>query len=533
MLVVYFSRMWRLPHYQYFPFAIAAVMWLAWNRSDRTFRAPATLVSIGALILGVLAMTGGLVLRSPWMVAIAFVFFATGCLSVMQGRRYTSLLAVALPLALLVRLPLGYDQLLVIELQRMTTVLSSLMLDVLRVPHSVARNVIELPSRELFVAEACSGIQSVFTLAFLSTLLIAIFNRRLWLTPFYLIIAFILATAGNVVRVTTVACVETWFGWDWADGWAHDLLGYVTLGLSALFLVSFDRLIVAMLHPIGHSFTAAKHNPMIRFWNWVVDDGSTVDPVAEYYRSGESVVSPKDVRSSAWTRRLDVLQRRNVRLAVAVASVLLLGVTTVRAVSVNPMGAADGATGMFVEGMLFDPPPGVVESFADSFQLGERSTSRDNENPILGRNSDAWVYTRPDGVKGQFVISQTYGAFHEICLCYENQDWRLLNRIVKQPAASKATESVVPIAFAQFRTPLNGYGFLWYGSVTASGLVPHPPERPGVLPSRFQSNEVVTEPIMMVQLLITSNDQLDWSTTNQVTDDFALLRQKLAEEVVK
>ncbi|TWT94290.1 exosortase U [Neorhodopirellula pilleata] len=537
MLVIYFSRMWRLPHYQYFPFAITAVVWLAWTRSDRTFRPPTTFVSIAALALGGVTMAGGLFLRSPWMVAIAFFFFSTGCLSVMQGRRYESLIALALPLALLVRLPLGYDQLLVIELQRMTTVLSSLMLDVLRVPHSVARNVIEMPARELFVAEACSGIQSVFTLAFLSTLLIAIFGRRLWLTPFYLVIALILAIAGNVVRVTTVACVETWFGWDWAEGWAHDLLGYATLGLSSLLLVSFDQLIVAVLHPTNQAATAAKHNPVIRLWNWSVDDGSMVDPAEQYFLNVETPVAVKNSRFSRWTQSMNARQRRSVRIAVVLASISLVGVTTVRAVSVDPMGAAEGGAGMFVDGILFDPPQGLVESFADKFRLSNRSTSRDNENPILGQNSDAWAYTGPEGIMGQFVISQTYAGFHELCFCYENQDWLLLNRHLKSSASSDEDGNDVPIAYALFRTSKDAHGHLWYASVTASGKVVRPPERPGRIGSRFadtmRSDLENNEPIMMVQLWLTTTEPLDTSVNNRITDDFVLLRRKLAEEVPK
>lgn len=532
-VAIYLTRMWRLPHYQYFPFAIGAVLWLAWTRSDRKFYPPDSLISLSAIVLGFIAVAGGLMVRSPWMVTIAAFFFTVACLGTMRGKEHASLLGLALPLALLIRLPLGYDQILVIELQRFTTVLSSLMLDVLGIAHAVSRNIIELPQRELFVAEACSGIQSVFTLAFLCTLLIAICNRRLWLVPFYLAIALILAVTGNVIRVTTVAAVDTWFGLDWADGWAHDLLGYLTLGLAALFLVSFDQLVISLLHPTSNISGPAKSNPLIQFWNWVVDDGTQVDLEAEYYRSTEIVPSDPSTglfkRISVWLGQFE--SPRMVKLMVVLA-IGAFSMTTVRAFSVAPMGTGELGRGMFVDGLLFAPGPGVVESFAKDFQLSDRVTSRDNENPILGRNSDTWEYKSRGRAAGQFVLSQTYASFHELCICYENQEWLLLNRELREPIADLESDKNAPIAYARFRTRSQGNAYLWYASITGSGGTPMPPQRPGVLASRLaNTDEASTEPVMMVQLWMTSNDPLDLSITNRIANEFALLRSKIAAAV--
>ncbi|WP_081613732.1 exosortase U [Rhodopirellula sallentina] len=539
MLVIYFSRMWRLPQYQYFPFAILAVVGLAWSRSDRKFYPPTSWISIGSLALGAVAMAGGWYVRSPWMIAIAFFFFAAACLNVMRGPKDTSLLALALPLALLVRLPLGFDSLLVLRLQPITTQLSSLLLDVVRVPHAVKDNVIQLASRDLFVAEACSGIQSVFTLAFLSTLLIAYYRRRLWLAPFYLVIACLLAVAGNVLRVTTVAVVDHAMGWDWAEGWSHDLLGYATLAISALFLISFDRLITGILHPTGEAVTSSNSNPIMRLWNACVDDGSFESLADGYYRAS---VKAQDIYNSRPANRLanwiTLPQTKPVMITLALVSVGLFSVTTVRAFSVERM-PFEGGTGMFVDGLILDPSDEQIESIADQFTLTERSTSRGNENPILGRNADVWRYstqTTDNGVlTGQFVMSQTYAKFHELCLCYENKKWELLNRSVRIPKiAERETPSV---AYAVFRTPDNARGHLWYASITRSGESPTPPARPGRLGGRlaesFDATADVTEPIIMLQIWVTSSEPLEPSATEKVARDFALLREKIAEQIRK
>ncbi len=546
MLAIYFTRMWRLEQYQYFPFAIGIVAWLVWTRSDRQFYPPANLISLAALALGGIAFAGGLVLRSPWFTAIAFFFFASGCLASMRSRSGSSLLTLALPLVLLVRMPLGYDQLLVIELQRITTVLSSLLLDVVGVPHAVDHNVIQLPGRELFVAEACSGIQSVFTLAFLSTLLIAIYHRRLWLAPFYLAIALILAVAGNVLRVTMVAIADSWWGVDWATGWPHDLLGYTTLGLSSLFLVSFDQWIVSFLHPTSQSSGASDHNPVIQFWNWIVDDGSTEDMVERYYKSGTAATVVAEpayrIKLRSWMNRLQV---KPALIATVCLSVILLGVTTTRALSVAPI-AVDGGSGMFVEGLIFDPSDGLFQGVSDDFELVDRQTSRDNENPILGWNSDTWRYGRPrESVVGQFTISQTYSRFHELCICYQGLDWSLLDRyrrdITPQTDAFVQVEEEpvgAPVAYALFTNSDGAHGYLWYASVSETGKMMQPPERPGRLGSRLADSldgddSESNEPIMMLQLWVTAADQLDASTTARITRDFASIRQTVADQITK
>ncbi len=539
MLVIYFSRMWRLAHYQYFPFAILAVLWLAWTRSDRRFYPPMSWISITCVSLGGIALAGGWSLRSPWMVAIAFFFFAAGCLNVMRGPLDKSLLALALPLALLVRLPLGYDSLIVLWLQPITTQLSSLLLDVAGVPHAVNKNVIQLVNRDLFVAEACSGIQSAFTLAFLSTLLIAVYRRRLWLAPFYLGIACVLAVAGNVLRVTTVAVVDHALEWDWAEGWSHDLLGYLTLGISALFLISFDRLITSVLHPTGEAIVASKSNPIIRIWNACVDDGSLENAADAYYRAGMTSHAPVTInRSPRILSMMNVAQSQPVLIAIALISLSFLGVTTVRAFSVERM-QFEGGAGMFVDGLIFEPSNGEIESYGTAFDLSERLTSRDGETPILGRNSDVWTYSTSlqdnRRLTGQFVMSQTYQGFHELCLCYENKDWELLNRDLRDPPPLDGIESDVPLAYAIFRTPQGGRGHLWYASITESGKQPHPPARPGLLGSRFadafDATSDVSEPVMMLQIWVTSADPLEPSSLEKVTEDFALLRGRIAERV--
>ena len=177
LLVPYFIGMWGKPTYRYFPFAIAAVVWLTYLRFDGYFYPPRGWFSWGAIGFALLLTAFGTVVQFPWFAAVAFAILCATMLYAMRGPEDSTLLVLVLPLLTIVQL-IRADTLLVLWLQNVTTWMSSVLLDTLAVPHAVTNNVIQLADRELFVAEACSGIQSVFTLSFLAFLMIAWRQRR-------------------------------------------------------------------------------------------------------------------------------------------------------------------------------------------------------------------------------------------------------------------------------------------------------------------------------------------------------------------
>ncbi len=259
-----------------------------------------------AIGVGVALTAFGIAIASPWICAVAFVSFAATFYFAATDKEGRSLIGLALPLVMLINLPLGYDQLLTIRLQQITTGLSSVMLDVLAIPHAVANNVIQLTTRELFVAEACSGIQSVFTLMFLATLLVSIYRRPIWLAPLYLVIAALLAIAANVLRVTVVAVGDVWLSIDLADGWQHELVGYSALCIATLFLLSFDHLVTTLLHPVD-PVVDGENNPLITAWNFIVGDdhhdrtASVSEPVSAL-EAGSGLGAM--LWESLWSRRI-------------------------------------------------------------------------------------------------------------------------------------------------------------------------------------------------------------------------------------
>lgn len=541
MLIPYLAGMWDFEHYQYFPFTFLAVGYLVYARWDRTFFGPRGWLGWVLVGLALLLVIGSLQIPSAWLAGVGFVVLSFACLGALRGPDDRSLLVVGLPLLMLIQLPVGLDRLLILRLQGATTELASVCLDVFGVPHAVAGNIIQLSGRELFVAEACSGIQSVFTLAFLACVLVAWNRRRLWLTPLYLVIAGLLAVAGNVLRVTTVALAESLWEMDLADGWRHDLLGYVALAIAAMLLVSFDQLIAMFLHPATGAGETV-HNPIIRGWNFAVAGWNLTDDEVGYGYGANPERSPSEPIRQPWLDRV-VFGTVAWKYALGlVALVTLGGVAQAMRVEVNR-----DPEPLIREYTLIEPPADLLAGDYEVIKITDHTSVRGGVEPRLGQNADIWTCSIGDRgqLQGQFVLSQAYSGWHELCICYDNLDWDRIEREVgtvePDSAAASADDNpdapteLMPESFvtARFNRPDGQYGYLLFTAVNADGTVPAPPSSLGALGarlfSRLERHGVVDQQdLVMFQLWVVTPGKLDSELLEQLRADFVRARGRVA-----
>ena len=529
ILIPYFIEMWAVQWYRYFPFVIIAVAALAYARSDGHFYPPRRWFHWATVGLGVLLIIASAVLQFTWFAAIAIFLIGTCCLSVMRGPRDSSLLVLAVPLAMLVRLPLRTDNMLVTELQGITTWLASVMLDVFGAPHAVAGNVIQLASKELFVAEACSGIQSVFTLAFLACLLVAVRRRRIWLVPIYLGISVFLAVAANVIRVTIVSLGEVWYEIDLTHGWSHELVGYFALGIAVLFLLSFDQLIVVVLHQVSE---VSESNPLIKLWNSLAirnQEGVDIKPSDSNRRAA---IARQDDQAPLVRLATELSAHRLVNRGFIAAMVLvaLFSVVQVLRSRMPTIYATDAKS------VVFQPPEDLVGDSLSFLKVSEHQATRGFSNPRLGANSDIWICSADD-IKAELVLSQPHTGWHELCVCYERQDWLLVNRDLTEPeiASVDAEAYQVPYVVARFKKP-NMYGYLLFAGIGSDGtLVPSPTSIKAFTHrvwNRIDTTGVWEQTeVLMLQLWVVSPRKLEPETLKALEDDFVAIRSKIAASV--
>jgi exosortase len=104
-------------------------------------------------------------------------------------------------------------------------------------------NIIHLPTGQLFVAQACSGLRSLMALGTLGVVF-AYFFRKTWWERILLVVSTLpIAILVNSFRVWLTSSLTLRYGQDMATGVIHQTEGFFTFGLAfALLLVEAEVL---------------------------------------------------------------------------------------------------------------------------------------------------------------------------------------------------------------------------------------------------------------------------------------------------
>ncbi|MFN5584018.1 MAG: exosortase/archaeosortase family protein [Planctomyces sp.] len=272
--VLHYVGTWKLEHYQFFPFALGMFAWLFHTRRDPSLERWGWF-SLALIGVDLMLLVASVWLSSPWLAVAGLLAVLTAWCRASRERGYGgSLLCLSLLLVLTLRLPNDLDTQLIQWLQGRTTSLASGICHRIGLVHFSDGNILTVPGKQFLIAEACSGVKSLFTIMFIAALVIAM-KRRSVLHGLTLVLLG-MGTAGlmNTVRVLSVIMVWEQYQFDLSTGWIHDALGYVTLGIAALMLMSADAgldLLTAWIPDIRRPGAMAIYaNPFIHCWNWYV-----------------------------------------------------------------------------------------------------------------------------------------------------------------------------------------------------------------------------------------------------------------------
>jgi exosortase len=273
-LVAYLRGLWQQTHYQFFPFAIGAFIWLfATRRSGDAERWTWPTWLLIAFDLCCLMVQPWI--YSPWLAVVGLVACLTAwCFANRDAGFDRRLTYLALLPLIVVRLPMMYDIQVINWLQRMTTALASKSLHRLGMLHFRDGNVLKFPGKSFLVEEACSGVQSLFTILFIAALVICLKRRSL--IHGLVLLASGLAFAGlmNSMRVITIAVAWERYGTDLSTGLPHDIVGYICLAIAAVLLMSADAFLGFVTDPVPDierpGVVGMYRNPLTALWNRLV-----------------------------------------------------------------------------------------------------------------------------------------------------------------------------------------------------------------------------------------------------------------------
>jgi exosortase B len=126
--------------------------------------------------------------------------------------------------------------------------------------YPIARNgvVITIGQYQMLVADACSGLHSMFSLTALGTLFMYITARKSRLHNALMLASILpIAFVANVIRVIILVLVTYHFGDEAGQGFLHGAAGMVLMLVALVIIMAFD----ALLAFLGRHVTARRSQP--------------------------------------------------------------------------------------------------------------------------------------------------------------------------------------------------------------------------------------------------------------------------------
>lgn len=241
---------WSTEEQGHGPMILGASAWLLWTLREKIFAGPARpapLAGFTCLLIGTLLYV---ISRSQQVIEVegfSQIPVLVGCLLLLRGWR--GVRTAWFPLFFLlfmVPLPGAFVQALTLPLKAMVSYVAENLLYWAGYPIGRTGVMLTIGQYQLLVADACSGLNSLFTLEALGLLYMNIMNYKSKARNIVLAIMIIpISFVSNVTRVITLVLITYYYGDAVGQGFAHNFAGMVLFTVALVLTYGFDRLLAA------------------------------------------------------------------------------------------------------------------------------------------------------------------------------------------------------------------------------------------------------------------------------------------------
>jgi exosortase B len=241
-------RLWPQDDHAHGPIVLAVIVWLFWDQRRVLIAAPARTAprtGFTLLLLGLIAYVLGRSQDITLFQVGALAPILAGVLLVARGWLALRALWFALLfIVFLVPLPGFFVDALTLPVKQQVSALAAHLLYAAGYPIARDGVVLNIGQYQLLVADACSGLSSMFALAALGLLYLYLMRYPSRLHNALLVAGILpVAFAANVVRVMIVVLVTYHFGDAAGQSFVHGLSGMVLFIIALVILFSFDALL--------------------------------------------------------------------------------------------------------------------------------------------------------------------------------------------------------------------------------------------------------------------------------------------------
>ena len=232
----------RLPDYSHGYLVIPFALLLAYLRRDRRPELSSGLSFFGLLLIGAaVAMRWyGDAYYYPVIGSASIPLWVAGAVWLVGGFRtfWWSLPSVAF-LFFMIPLPSRFGPMLSGQLQRIATIISTWLLQLIGQPALAEGNTIALGDQLLEVEQACSGLRIFVSILALAFFFIFMVRRPWWQSTLIALSTVPIALAANALRIVFTGVLLQKVSGEAAAKFSHDFAGWVMIPVACLFFVAF------------------------------------------------------------------------------------------------------------------------------------------------------------------------------------------------------------------------------------------------------------------------------------------------------
>jgi len=227
-------------------FVVPLALYFAWERRGAIRRAPMRPGVGGAflLVFSLVVWMAGLLGAELFLTRVSLVGIIAGLVWFVWGRAHLRLLAFPIAfLLLMIPLPAIIFNQIAFPLQLVASRVGETAIAAAGIPVLREGNVLQLPSRTLEVAEACSGIRSLVSLVMLAIVLGYFTERRTTGRVLIACAAVPIAIIANAIRVAGTGIASEWISPAASEGFFHAFSGWLMFVVAFVALLGVQRAI--------------------------------------------------------------------------------------------------------------------------------------------------------------------------------------------------------------------------------------------------------------------------------------------------
>jgi len=236
------------------PIILAVIVWLIWDKRQVLLDTPNRTVPVPGFALLVFGLLLYVVGRSQAIMIFqvgALVPILAGVLLAMRGwPALRALWFMLLFIAYLVPLPGYFEDAMTLPLKQNVSVIATQILYAAGYPIAHEGVILTVGQYQLLVADACAGLNSMFSLSALGLLYLYLMRYQSWLHNGLILASLLpIAFCANIVRVIILVLVTYHFGDAAGQGFVHGFSGIVLFVIALIVMLLLDAILARFFKP--------------------------------------------------------------------------------------------------------------------------------------------------------------------------------------------------------------------------------------------------------------------------------------------